>query len=169
MEVHVKVVGAIQLVVGATKILTGVGILVLFLGLGVCAGLLATQAGKAKAQAGEERVLREGASPPYLSEVSQEEREWIPWLIGLLGGILGGILGGGLILWGAFRMVVGLGLLRFRGWARAGAVILAVIDLPGFPFFTLFGVYTLWAVLGIESKEVFLGRSSAAAGSDAGR
>ena len=73
-------------------------------------------------------------------------------------GIFGLILGGGFIFWGALRMLVGFGLLRFRGWARVGAVALAVLDLPGFPLFTLFGGYALWAVLSNESRELFMAR-----------
>ncbi|MHC4598985.1 MAG: hypothetical protein ACYS47_08270 [Planctomycetota bacterium] len=173
MNQHVKVVGAVHLVFGAIKVLTGIGILVFFVGAGVGAGLLASAAGKAEARAEERLVVgEEGASVGDAdpSEPVREERfasssteisnegTGLAWVIGILGGVVGVILGGACILWGAFRMLVGFGLLRFRPWARAGAVVLAVFDLPGFPFFTLFAVYALWAVLAIESRDLFQAR-----------
>ncbi len=50
----------------------------------------------------------------------------------------------------------GIGLLGYKAWARILAIILALLNLPGFPIGTLLGIYTLWALLDAESSGLFL-------------
>jgi len=54
-------------------------------------------------------------------------------------------------------IVAGIGLLSFKSWARVLAIILAVLNLPGFPIGTFLGIYSLWALLDSESSQLFTG------------
>ena len=65
-------------------------------------------------------------------------------------------LGGGfLVLSGALNLVAGMGLLKFKSWARIMALILAILNLLAFPIGTALGVYTLWVLLSKETEELF--------------
>lgn len=52
-----------------------------------------------------------------------------------------------IIVFGIAFLVVGWGLWRLKSWARAGAIVLAVLQLPGFPIGTVIGALTLWYLL----------------------
>jgi hypothetical protein len=67
------------------------------------------------------------------------------------------ILGGLVILLSVPGVVAGIGLLSFKPWARILAIILSVLNLPGFPIGTLVGIYALWALLDSESSRLFEG------------
>jgi hypothetical protein len=106
---------------------------------------------------------------------------WLYIVMGVLGILFGGIAGlfvagggwisgdqtamavttivalvtvGLLVLLSAPGIIAGLGLLSYKPWARILALILAVLNLPGFPVGTIVGIYTLWALLDDESAPV---------------
>jgi hypothetical protein len=66
------------------------------------------------------------------------------------------------LLFGAAHLWIGSRLRRFKEWARAFAVVLAVTDLFLLPFGTALAVYALWALLHDQSKPLF--EASAGAG-----
>jgi hypothetical protein len=53
-------------------------------------------------------------------------------------------------------LVIGIGLLQFRPWARIAGIILSALDLLGFPFHTILGIYGLWVLLNRETEQMFL-------------
>jgi hypothetical protein len=53
------------------------------------------------------------------------------------------------------ELLAGYGLLRMKNWGRILALILGVLNLPGFPIGTLLGIYTLWALLDDETQYMF--------------
>lgn len=59
------------------------------------------------------------------------------------------------ILLGAISIVVGIGLLRMRQWARWGALALALLALPSFPVGTVVGILTLWYLLRDDVGRLF--------------
>jgi hypothetical protein len=59
-------------------------------------------------------------------------------------------------------IITGLGLLKFRPWARILAIILGVLHLLSFPFGTALGVYTLVVLLNAEAPAIFEQQPSAA-------
>lgn len=59
-------------------------------------------------------------------------------------------------------LFTGMGLLRFREWARILGIVLAALSLPGFPLFTVFGIYGLWTLLNQKTIPLFKGVPSAA-------
>ena len=53
-------------------------------------------------------------------------------------------------------LVAGIGLLRFRPWARILGLVVAILDLIHFPFGTVLGVYGIWVLLSKETEALFL-------------
>lgn len=52
-------------------------------------------------------------------------------------------------------LIIGIGLMQFRPWARIGGIVLSVLDLPLFPIHTILGVYGLWVLLNRETEQMF--------------
>ena len=52
-------------------------------------------------------------------------------------------------------IIAGLGLLKYRPWARILAIILGVLHLLSFPFGTALGVYTLVVLLSADAPAAF--------------
>ena len=52
-------------------------------------------------------------------------------------------------------IIAGIGLLKYKSWARILAIILAVLNLFAFPIGTALGIYTLWALLNKETTALF--------------
>jgi uncharacterized membrane protein YozB (DUF420 family) len=54
-------------------------------------------------------------------------------------------------------IVAGYGLLKYKGWARILAIILAILNLILFPIGTALGIYTLVIMFNEETKALFSG------------
>ena len=52
-------------------------------------------------------------------------------------------------------LIAGIGLLKFRPWARILAIIIGALHLLSFPFGTALGVYTLVVLLNAETPALF--------------
>lgn len=52
-------------------------------------------------------------------------------------------------------LIAGIGLLKFRGWARILTIILSGLELLNFPFGTALGIYGLWAMFQPETERLF--------------
>jgi len=52
-------------------------------------------------------------------------------------------------------VVVGVGLLQLRPWARIGGIVLSVLQLLWFPLGTMLGIYGLWALPSAGSAPLF--------------
>lgn len=59
-------------------------------------------------------------------------------------------------------LAAGAGLLYFKPWARVLGIVIAAINLLGFPWFTFLGVYALWVLLSKDSERLFDASSPAA-------
>ncbi len=70
----------------------------------------------------------------------------IPILRGPLLNFLIGIASG-LLLAALPGMIGGIGILNHWRWARMLLLVVAIFKLPGFPFDTALGIYTLWVLL----------------------
>jgi peptidoglycan/LPS O-acetylase OafA/YrhL len=57
-------------------------------------------------------------------------------------------------------IATGIGLLRFRPWARSAGTILAVFSLMHFPAGTIAGLYSFWVLLSPETDPLFNPRFS---------
>jgi hypothetical protein len=70
-------------------------------------------------------------------------------------GVIGGVVFIVLLVLSLPGLVVGIGLMQFRPWARIGGIILSALDLFGFPFHTALGIYGLWVLLNGQTERMF--------------
>lgn len=86
------------------------------------------------------------------------------WGVGIISGdhealsiltIVGLFAAGIAVLLSAPTIVAGIGLLRYRSWARVLALIMAFLNLPAFPFGTVFGIYTFVSLLHSDAAALF--------------
>jgi hypothetical protein len=54
-------------------------------------------------------------------------------------------------------IIAGLGLLKFRPWARILTIILSALHLLSIPFGTALGIYGLWVLLHPQTEAMFRG------------
>ena len=52
-------------------------------------------------------------------------------------------------------VVIGLGLLRFRPWARTAGTVLSIFNLVNLPLGTIAGLYGLWVLMSQETDPLF--------------
>ncbi|MHC5035916.1 MAG: hypothetical protein ACYTHM_01240 [Planctomycetota bacterium] len=161
MTSHIRALGILNLAFGSLKIFSGLGLFLLFILIGGAIGV-ASQNWEVAEEVTEGEAGESLGHEEEMEEVREEEQENAPLTreeVGLLTftvmGIVALVSGGALVLWGGLRVIVGIGLLRVRRWARAGAVALAVFDLWNFPLGTALGIYGLWTLLSDEARERF--------------
>ncbi len=70
--------------------------------------------------------------------------------------LIGGVAFVAILVLSLRALVIGIGLLQFRPWARIAGIILSALDLLGFPFHTILGIYGLWVLLNRETEQMFL-------------
>ncbi len=58
-------------------------------------------------------------------------------------------------------IIGGIGLLKYKSWARIVILIISAIDLLNIPFGTALGVYSLWTLLNDETVKLFEGKAAA--------
>jgi hypothetical protein len=59
-------------------------------------------------------------------------------------------------------IIAGIGLIKFRPWARILGLVLSVLSLMNIPLGTLVGVYGLWVLLSGETEALFRGEETSA-------
>jgi len=59
-------------------------------------------------------------------------------------------------------IVVGVGLLKFRPWARIVGIVLSALSLINIPIGTVAGIYGLWVLLTKETERLFAAPASLA-------
>lgn len=70
-------------------------------------------------------------------------------------GAVGVFVAGFLLVISLPGIIAGVGLLKYRPWARILAIIIGVIHLLSFPFGTALGVYALYVLLNPEAPSIF--------------
>lgn len=70
-------------------------------------------------------------------------------------GIIGGVLFFILMITSVPGLIGGIGLLNHYSWARIVVIIISILQLPGFPFGTALGAYSLVVLFSQETGELF--------------
>ncbi len=94
-----------------------------------------------------------GGAAGIVSMVSEQEPEAavaVP-ILGILAVVLFSIIA----VLSIPGLVVGIGLVKFKSWARIGGLILSALNLLNFPFGTALGIYGLWVLLNKETEAIF--------------
>ncbi len=129
MAQHVKILGVLHIILGGFGVLGAVIVFAIFGGL---AGFLS------------------GVSIP---DANVDARTAAPFL---------GFLGAGItlliLILSVPGIIIGIGLLQFRPWARIAGIVLSAFELLHIPLGTVLGIYGLWALLQPQTEALFSGR-----------
>ena len=87
------------------------------------------------------------------------------WIALPIIGITGTALAGFLLLLSLPGVIAGIGLFKFRPWARILTIVLSVLNLMNIPFGTVLGIYGLWVMLSPEGTRLFEPPPGSAVGS----
>jgi hypothetical protein len=71
-------------------------------------------------------------------------------------GFTGAALGAFMLALSLPGIVAGIGLLKFKPWARILTIVLSALNLMNIPFGTILGVYGLWVMLSDEGSRLFV-------------
>ena len=52
-------------------------------------------------------------------------------------------------------VIIGIGLIRLRPWARVAGMVISILSLMMIPFGTIIGVYGLWVLFSKETERLF--------------
>ena len=91
-----------------------------------------------------------GSAAAIVADADADARVALPVL-----GLTGSALVGFLVIWSLPCVIVGIGLLKRRSWARIGGIVVAVLSLAVIPFGTVFGVYALWVLFSPDTERLF--------------
>lgn len=58
-------------------------------------------------------------------------------------------------------VIIGIGLLRLRPWARIAAIVMSIVSLMMMPFGTIVGIYGLWVLFNKETEKLFAAQNAA--------
>jgi hypothetical protein len=125
MQGHVKILAVLHIVLGSLGALAGLGFLLFFGGI---AGLVGMK-----------------AVPEDPDSIVA-----IPILI-----TIGGAICAIALVLAAPSIIAGIGLLKFRPWARVLTIILSAMHLLNVPLGTAVGIYGLWVLLSRDTEPMF--------------
>jgi hypothetical protein len=88
------------------------------------------------------------------------------WLVGAAGdpdaalavpilSVAGAALSTFLLVLSLPAVIIGIGLLQRRSWARIAGIVISLLNLFNFPFGTVLGVYGLWVLFSKETERIF--------------
>ena len=83
------------------------------------------------------------------------------WMALPILGLTGAALGAFILILSLPGVIAGVGLLKFRPWARILTIILSALNLVNFPFGTIVGGYGLWVMLSQDGARLFANPSPA--------
>ncbi|MBN2414870.1 hypothetical protein JXO52_03465 [bacterium] len=69
--------------------------------------------------------------------------------------IIGTVTFGFMVITSIPAIIGGIGLLKYRSWARILIMIISAIDLLNIPFGTALGAYSLWVLLQDDTEKLF--------------
>ena len=70
-------------------------------------------------------------------------------------GFTGAALGAFILILSLPGIIAGIGLLKYRPWARILTIVLSALNLMNVPFGTILGIYGLWVMLSDEGSRLF--------------
>jgi hypothetical protein len=89
------------------------------------------------------------------------------WLVGAAGdpdaaiaapviGVLGAAISTFFLVLSLPGVIIGMGLLQLRPWARVAGIVISVLNLFNVPLGTVLGVYGLWVLFSKDVERVFI-------------
>jgi hypothetical protein len=65
-----------------------------------------------------------------------------------------------LVLMSLPGVIIGIGLIRLRPWARIAAIVLSILSLTMVPLGTVVGIYGLWVLFNSDTERLFTSPSA---------
>lgn len=78
------------------------------------------------------------------------------WMALPILGFTGAALGAFMLILSLPGIIAGIGLLKFRPWARILTIVLSALNLMNIPFGTIIGIYGLWVTLSDDGSRLFV-------------
>ena len=89
------------------------------------------------------------------------------WLVGATGdpdaamaapviGVMGAVIASFLLVLSLPGVIIGIGLLQLRPWARVAGIVISVLNLFNVPLGTVLGVYGLWVLFSRDTERLFI-------------
>ncbi len=129
MAQHVKILGVLHIALGVFGVLAAI---IVFAVLGGLAGVI---------------------GGGFIHDVDADARMAAPIL-----GVIGVGVTALILILSVPGIIIGVGLVQFRPWARIGGIVLSALDLLHIPFGTILGVYGLWALMQPQTEALFVSR-----------
>jgi hypothetical protein len=70
-------------------------------------------------------------------------------------GITGTVVVTFLVMLSLPGIIIGIGLLKLRPWARIAGIVVSIMSLIAFPFGTVLGAYGLWVLFSKDTERLF--------------
>lgn len=96
-------------------------------------------------------ILFGGLAGVIGSAAQPEDRAAAAGVLGIIGAIAFFVV----LILSLPGLIAGIGLLKFRPWARILGIVVSALDLIHVPFGTALGVYGLWVLLSNETEALF--------------
>ena len=122
MHTHVKVVGALNVVLGAFGLLIAAAMMLIF-----------------------------GGATWLVGATGDPDAALAVPILGLTGAAIAAFL----LVLSLPGVVIGIGLLQRRSWARVAGIVISLLNLFNFPFGTMLGVYGLWVLFAKDTEQIF--------------
>ena len=74
-------------------------------------------------------------------------------------GTIGGIAALVIAIFSVPALIGGIGLLKYKEWARVLIIVMSAINLIHFPLGTALGIYGIWALTKDETRDLFRAQS----------
>jgi hypothetical protein len=78
------------------------------------------------------------------------------WMALPILGFTGAALGVFMLILSLPGIIAGIGLLKFRPWARVLTIVLSALNLMNIPLGTILGIYGLWVMLSDDGSRLFV-------------
>ncbi len=69
-------------------------------------------------------------------------------------GLVGIVISSFLVLVSIPGIIGGIGLLKYKPWAKVLLLIIGIINLINFPLGTLLGIYTIWVLMNSQTEKI---------------
>jgi hypothetical protein len=92
-----------------------------------------------------------GGAIGIVGAAGDADAAWAMPLIGLTGMALVAFL----VVLSVPGLVVGVGLLKRRPWARIAGIVMSIVGMTAVPFGTALGIYGLWVLFSRETERLF--------------
>ena len=122
MEIHVKVLGALNIAFGALGLIGALALMLVF-----------------------------GVSASAVGVSGDPDAAFAVPIIGITGIALVAFL----VILSLPGIIIGIGLLGLRPWARIAGIVVSIMSLIMIPFGTVLGAYGLWVLFSKETERLF--------------